>query len=60
MVYPKLVAGKDLQDPNIDVKTNEWYSWYCEIQTKLQKQQDENNKVDDDILRRQNRYIERE
>lgn len=29
--YYFTVAGKDLSDPNGEVKTNEWYQWYCEI-----------------------------
>ena len=52
-----LVAGKDLNDPNIDVKPNEWYSWYCDIQARLQKQNDQNEKIEQDILKRQNRYV---
>jgi hypothetical protein len=42
------------------VKTNEWYQWFCEIQIKLQKVQEENKKVEGDILRRHERYIMRE
>jgi len=33
---PHQIAGVvDLEYPPTDVKTNEWYQWFCEIQNKL-------------------------
>lgn len=33
---PHQIAGVvDLEYPPTDVKTNEWYQWFCEIQIKL-------------------------
>lgn len=47
-----IVAGKDLSDPNSDIRFNECYQWYCEIFNKLQKVQSENKKIQNDIFRR--------
>ena len=58
---PHQIAGvTDLEIPPTDVKTNEWYQWFCEIQIKLQKVQEENKKIEGDILRRHDRYVMRE
>lgn len=43
-----------------EVKTQQLYQWYCEIQVKLNKVQEENKKIEHDIVRRHERYIMRE
>ena len=43
-----------------EVKTQQLYQWYCEIQLKLNKVQEENKKIENDIVRRHERYIMRE
>ena len=57
---PHESAGKDIKDPNNDIQNADWLSWYNEIQIKMQKVNEENKKIENDILRRQNRYIMRE
>ena len=57
---PHESAGKDIKDPNNDIQNADWLSWYTEIQIKMQKVNEENKKIENDILRRQNRYIMRE
>ena len=59
-MLPHQLANVDLQNPSTNVKTNEWYQWFCEIQMKLQKVEEENKKVEGDIHRRHDRYILRE
>ena len=43
-----------------EVKTQQLYQWFCEIQIKLHKVEEENKKIENDILRRHERYIMRE
>ena len=51
----------DIDMSNISsVKSQELYQWYLEIQTKMSKVKLVNNKIESDILRRHERYIERE
>ena len=52
MLFIFVAAGVDLSNPSSDIKTNEWYQWFCEIQVKLQKVKEENKKIDDDTQRR--------
>ena len=59
-ILPHEVAGKDIKDPNNDILNADWLSWYTDIQIKMQKVTEENKKIENDILRRQNRYIMRE
>ena len=59
----KIVAGKtdkDIKDPDTDIQNADWLAWYTDIQIKMQKVIEENKKVEDDIKRRQDRYIKRE
>lgn len=30
-MLPHQLANVDLQNPSTNVKTNEWYQWFCEI-----------------------------
>lgn len=60
---PHELAGKtdkDIRDPDSEIQNADWLAWYTDIQIKMQKVVEENKKVEDDILRRQNRYIMRE
>ena len=51
----------DVDMSNISaVKSQELYQWYCEVQQKLNKVKLTNNKIEGDILRRHERYIDRE
>lgn len=51
-LLPHEVAGKDIKDTNCDVNPNEWYQWYCDIHNKLEKVNDENKKIEEDIMNR--------
>ena len=53
-------TDKDIRDPDTDIQNADWLAWYTDIQIKMSKVIEENKKVEDDILRRQNRYIMRE
>ena len=59
-MLPHEVANKDLKDPNCEVRPDEWYQWYCDIHNKLEKVNDENKKIEEDINNRAKRYIMRE
>lgn len=59
-LLPHEMAGKDIKDPNNDILNADWLTWYTDIQIKMQKVLEENKKIENDILRRQNRYIMRE
>jgi hypothetical protein len=59
-LLPHETAGKDIKDPNNDILNADWLAWYTDIQIKMQKVVEDNKKIEDDILRRQNRYIMRE
>lgn len=48
--------GKDLKD----VKSHEWYQMYGDISVKLESQLEENRKIQEDLARRQDRYMKRE
>ena len=43
-----------------DVPSNEWFQFFTEIIDKTQKVLDENKKLENDIERRQKRYVDRE
>ena len=53
-------TDKDIKDPDTDIQNADWLAWYTDIQIKMQKVIEENKKVEDDIMRRQERYIMRE
>jgi hypothetical protein len=48
-----------LKDP-ANAKGSDYYSIYGSISTQLEKQIEENKKLEEDINRRQDRYIKRE
>jgi hypothetical protein len=57
LTYTSLIElNKDLKD----IKSHEWYSMYGEISTKLEGQLEDNKKLHEDLMRRQERYIKRE
>lgn len=43
-----------------DIKSHEWQQMYGEISQTLEAQHEENQKLQDDLARRQDRYIKRE
>ena len=64
-LYPHETAGKNIDDKNdksgaCDITPNEWYQWHSEVTIKLEKVREDNKKINDDIMRRQARYMRRE
>lgn len=51
-----IVLNKDVKD----IKSHEWYQMYGEISSSLEGQLEENKKLHEDLLRRQDRYVKRE
>jgi len=52
----------DLENPDTykDVAPNDWFECFTQIIEKTQKVIDENNKIENDIERRRDRYVKRE